>query len=300
MRDFPRMTEATTAAAATKAAPGETVVRYWDRIAAMYAETRPPLRPSAEDIRFFERTVAAYALRHPLETHQALLLGVTPDIAAMSWPSSISLLGIDQSSEMVKSVWPGDVPGERWAVNGNWLSLPKRPSSCDIVIGDGSMNCLRYPDDQRYFARSVLNALKPDGIFILRCFTQPEQQEPPDQVLEEAMRGEIPTFTQFRFRLMMAMQPSTGEGIAVNAVYRFWINHRAEESLLLSRTGWPKSDIDYIELYRDGAAVHVFPTLAECRATLSEFFDEISVSFPSYYAGDRCPRLVLRPRRSGG
>jgi len=297
------MTEATPAVAATKAAPGETTTpagRYWGRVAAVYAEMRPPLRPSAEDIRFFGQTAAAYVLRHPLETNQALLLGVTPDIAAMPWPPSFSLLGIDQSSEMVKSVWPGDVPGERWAVNGNWLSLPKRPSSCDIVIGDGSMNCLRYPDDQRYFARSVRNVLKPDGIFILRCFTQSEQQELPDRVLEEAMRGEIPTFTQFRFRLLMAMQPSTGEGIAVSAVYRFWISHRPEESLLLSRTGWPKSDIDHIEVYRDGAAVHVFPTLAECRATLSEFFDEISVSFPSYYAGDRCPRLVLRPRRSGG
>ena len=296
------MTNATPFVASTKAASGGSTKpgSYWGKVAARYAQMDSPLRPSAEDIRFFEETAGAYALRHPQERNRALLLGVTPDIAAMRWPLSFSLLGIDESNEMVKGLWPGDVPGQRWAVNGNWLSLPKRPSSCDIVIGDGSMNCLRYPDGHRAFARSVRDALKREGIFILRCFTQTERQEGPDQVLEDAMRGEIPTFTQFRFRLLMAMQPSTGEGIAVNRVYRFWTSHAPTESLLLSRTGWPKSDIDVIELYRDGGAVHTFPTLAECRSTLSEFFDEISVSFPTYYAGDRCPRLVLTPRRSAG
>jgi len=296
------MTNAAPVVASIKAALGEETKPadpYWARIAALYAQMRPPLRPSGEDIRFYEETVGAYALRHPKQANRALLLGVTPDIAAMRWPLSFSLLGIDHSNEMVKGVWPGNVPGRRWAVNGNWLSLPKRPSSCDIVIGDGSMNCLRYPDDQRAFAGSVRGVLKREGIFILRCFTQPVQQERPDQVLEDAMRGEIPTFTQFRFRLLMAMQPSTRAGVAVNDAYRFWTSHGARESLLLSRTDW-ESELDYIEVYRDGGAVHTFPTLAEFRAKLSEFFDEISVSFPTYYAGDRCPRLVLTPRRSGG
>jgi hypothetical protein len=261
----------------------------------MYTKMGSPLRPSAQDISFFEETVAAHTLLHP-RASQAMLLGATTDIAAMRWPSSFSLLGVDRSSEMLKVVWPGNVPGKRWAVNGNWLSLPKRPSSCDVVIGDGSMNCVRS-DQYCAFARSVSAALKPEGILILRCFTQAKQQERPDQVVEDALRGGIPTFTQFRFRLLMALQPSVREGIAVNSVYQFWVTY---ESLLRSRAGWPLSDIDVMEIYRDGSAVHTFPTLAEFRAALSEFFEEISVSFPTYYAGDRCPRLVLTPRRSGG
>jgi hypothetical protein len=273
---------------------------YWVGLARAYAELRPPLRPSGEDIRFIEETVATYACGHPDDAIQALLLGVTPDIATMRWPASCSLMAIDNSGVMAKAVWPGDVPGKRWAVCGSWLVLPRRESSCDIVIGDGSMNCLRYPDECRAFARSVRAALKPEGILILRCYAQPEVQERPEQVFEDALRGEIPTFTQFKFRLLMAMQRSTREGIAVNGVYRFWAGRKAAESLLISRTGWRKNEIDTMELYRDAVTVHTFPTLAESRAVLSEFFDETSVSFPSYYDGERCPRLVLMPQRGGG
>jgi hypothetical protein len=272
---------------------------YWTRVARTYAQMRPPLRPSVEDIRFLEQTVAAYALRQP-KARQALLLGVTPDIAAMRLPSAFSLLGIDCSYPMVKGVWPRNLPGRRWGINGNWMALPAAPSSCDIVIGDGSMNCLRYPDEHRAFAESVLSVMKPDGIFILRCFAQLENRENADQVFEDALSGRIPTFTQFRYRLLMALQPNAREGIAVKSVYRCWTERSAGDPLLLSRAGWPEHDVDVIELYRDCGAVHTFPTLAECRATLSEFFDEISVSFPTYYAGDRCPRLVLTPRRRGG
>lgn len=294
MEGFQRMTEALPVVAAIQEPTGP-ADSHWARVASMYAKIGSPLRPSEQDINFLEETVAAYTLRHP-GASQAMLLGATTDIAAMRWPPSFSLLGVDHSSEMLKLVWPGNVPGKRWAVNGNWLSLPQQPSSCDVVIGDGSMNCVRS-DQHRAFARSVSAALKPEGILILRCFTRTEQQERPDQVLEDALRGGIPTFTQFRFRLFMALQPSLREGIAMNRVYRFWVTY---ESLLRSRAGWPPSDIDVMEIHRDGSAVHTFPTLAEFRAALSESFEEISVSFPTYYAGDRCPRLVLAPRRSGG
>ncbi len=271
---------------------------YWTGLARAYAEARPPLRPSGEDIRYLEETVAAYAGRHPHAT-QALLLGVTPDIATMRWPAWFSLLAIDSSSAMAKAVWPGDVPGMRWAVCGSWLALPRRESSCDIAIGDGSINCLRYPDGCRAFAQSIRAALKPEGIFILRCYAQPEVRERPEQVFEDALRGEIPTFTQFKFRLLMALQRSTGEGIGVNVVYRFWAGRKTAEPLLIARTGWLKNEIDTMELYRNADTVHTFPTLAESRAILSECFDEISISFPSYYDGERCPRLVLSPRRGG-
>jgi len=292
------MTKAMPMVASAEAALG-TTGSYWSSAARQYTELRPPLRPCAEDILFFEETAGKYALQHPEQANRALLLGVTPDIAQMRWPSSFSLLGVDRSNEMVNAVWPGNISGKRWAVNGDWLSLPQPPASCDIAIGDGSLNCLRYPDQHRAFLRSVCTALKAEGILVLRCFTQPEQQERTDQLFEAALRGEIPTFTQFRLRLLMAMQRSTGEGVAVSSVYRFWADRSATQMSRL-RALWPKADIDYIELYRDAGAVHTFPTLAECRAVLSEFFDEVSASFPTYYAGERCPRLVLTPRWRAG
>ena len=36
-------------------------------------------------------------------------------------------------------------PANEAAVCGNWLALPIREASSDLVIGDGSINCLTYP-----------------------------------------------------------------------------------------------------------------------------------------------------------
>lgn len=270
---------------------------YWASLARAYAQLGPPLRPSDEDIRFLERTVAEYARGQSGRAIQALLLGVTPDLAGMRWPAACRLLAVDSSFPMVRAVWPGDVPGRRRAVCGDWLAMPLRESSCDILVGDGSMNCVKYPEECRAFARSARAAVKPGGILILRCYAQPEVQDGPEKVLEDALGGKIPTFTQFKFRLLMAMQHSAREGIAVNEVYRFWARRKAVESLLVERTGWRRSEIDTIELYRGVATVHTFPTLAESRRALSEFFDEVTVSFPTYFDGERCPRLVMTPKR---
>ena len=161
---------------------------YWAGLARAYAELHPPLRPSGEDIQFVEETVAAYACEHPDTRIQALLLGVTPDIATMRWPASSSLLAIDSSGAMVQAVWIGDVAGKRWAVCGDWLHLPRRESSCDIAIGDGSMNCVRYPEGCRALFRNVRAVLKPGGVLILRCYAQPERPERPEQVFADALR----------------------------------------------------------------------------------------------------------------
>ena len=148
--------------------------------------------------------------------------------------------------------------------------------------------------------KSVCTALKPGGIFILRCFTQPEPQERADQVFEDALRGAAPNFNAFRLRLLSALQPSTAQGIATKNVYREWAERRDRDSSLVSRAGWSANDLEIIEGYRNTGTVFTFPTLAECRETLSECFQEISVSFGTYDGAERCPRLVLKPRRSGG
>lgn len=56
---------------------------YWERLAACYWAIGPPLRPAPEDIGRLEERVAR--LRHGTQAEplRALLLGVTPAIAAM-------------------------------------------------------------------------------------------------------------------------------------------------------------------------------------------------------------------------
>jgi SAM-dependent methyltransferase len=273
------------------------VASYWHRLASCYPALGWPLRPSSEDIRFMEEAVASWAARQSAVTLNALLLGVTPEITTMRWPRASSLTAVDGSAAMVGAVWPGDIPLQRRAVCGDWLALPLPDASCGVVIGDGSMNCLPYPDGYRKLAAEVRRVLTPAGIFILRCYIQPAVQERREQVFADLFQPEaLPSFHHFKFRLLMAMQQSTQTGIAVHDVYRYWTDRKIDTALLPARAGWEKSAIGTIELYRHSLTVHTFPSLAEYRSALAEFFDEISFSSPPCILGERCPVVLLRPR----
>ena len=189
-------------------------VSYWNVLAGSYGALRPPLVPSGEELGFLEETTAAWAASHPGIPVQALLLGVTPLIAKMRWPQPSMLVGVDASFAMVRGVWPGNVAGVRGAVCGDWMALPLREHSCHVVIGDGSINCLGlpYPDRFRKLAESVVRMLDGDGILLLRTYLQPDVQERPEDVFESVFHPSIPTFHEFKFRLLMAVQQSAREG----------------------------------------------------------------------------------------
>jgi len=251
-----------------------------------------------------QQAVARHASPRRSGPCSALILGVTPDVAKALRPENISLLGVDYSLPMVKEVWPGDVPGCRHAICGDWLAMPLADSSCDLVIGDGSMSCVRYPDGFRKLAASVARVLRPDGLLVLRCYAQPEKKEDPDRVLASLADGDNPTFHHFKFRLLMALQESTREGVAVADVYCCWAHSGIDPERLASTRKWDLATILTLELYRDSPTIHTFPTLAEHRLALREHFDEVSCRFPSYPFGERCPMMVLKPRHkadaSGG
>jgi SAM-dependent methyltransferase len=273
---------------------------FWSRLAHSYANLEPPLRPSSADIDCMERAVACWAARHPQRRCQAVLLGVTPQIAEMKWPRGSSLIAADLSMPMVQGVWPGDLPNKRAACQANWLALPLRDSSRDVVIGDGSFSCVRYPHDCRALAAETNRVVREDGILVLRCYIQSARPERKEDVFEDLFRSAIPSFHWFKLRLLMAMQENAERGVAVDEVYRYWASRNIDESALSARTGWDAAVIRTIELYRGSDTVHSFPTMVELQSALSEFFEEIALSIPAHPMGDRCPILVARPRRVPG
>jgi len=277
---------------------GNCAVSYWNVLAGSYGALRPPLVPSREDIGFMEETTAAWEASHPGIPVQALLLGVTPRIARMRWPKPFVLLAVDGSFAMVRRVWPGNVAGVRGAVRGDWLALPLREHSCHVVIGDGSINCLglTYPEGFRRLAEAVFRVLDGDGICLLRCYLQPDIQERPEDVFEATFHSPIPTFNEFKFRLLMAVQQSAREGLVVSEVYEYWASLNVDAAELASRTGWDRSAIKMMEMYRGAQTVYTFTTRSELLSVLGEFFDVVSISASDSFLGRCCPILVLRPR----
>ncbi len=243
-----------------------------------------------------ERVASGCSVSHPDEPLRALLLGVTPEIAGMRWPEKSSLLAVDRSFPMTQAVWPGNLPGKRSVVCANWLALPQQQASRDVVIGDGSINSLEYASGFQALAESVFRVLRRHGILILRCYVQPAAPETPEAVFADASRGLMGSFHAFKLRLLMAAQESAQRGVAVKDVYRLWVDRNLDRRQLPAGVGWEKSAVETIEFYREAGTVYAFPTVAQLRATLLPWFDEVSMFRPTYQLGDRCPTFVFRPR----
>lgn len=268
---------------------------FWNAVAATYRRAGSPLLPSEEDARSMEEAIRVHAGASPKAT-RVLLLGATPRLADMQWPDGSMMLAVDSSMAFVRDVWPGDIPGRRRAVQADWRSLPVADAAYDVAVGDGSLNCVRYPDGIRAAAAAVQRALGRHGLLALRVYVRPDNCESPEELVRDVAAGRVETFNQFRFRLLMAMQRTVEEGVAVKDVHRFWQDLASRTDFVKTKPGWSGEDLQAIEPYRESPAVHTFPTLAEWRAVLSDRFEQIAVRPASYVLGDRCPIIVWRSR----
>lgn len=268
---------------------------YFNEVARRFRHVGPPLRPCQDDIRLIEAAVAERHGGNSSDGLRALLCGVTPEIAEMTWPVGTQLLAVDQSEAMVRYIWPGDIDGRRRAEVGNWLALPQPDGWFDVVVGDGYFCCMSYPDGYRALAASIHRVLKDQGTLIIRFFVRPEASDTPQDVFDDLTAGRIGSFHAFKWRLAMALQPSSREGVRLDDIWKTWINAGIDKDALIALTGWPEEAIDTMNFYRGQEPHWSFPTLKEVRTILLESFEEIAVYVAGYELAERCPMLVFRP-----
>jgi SAM-dependent methyltransferase len=265
----------------------------WRGLAGVYADLGPPLVPGEEDCRIVERAIAEWVACHPGERMNALLMGVTPPMAALPWPDHSFLTAMDRSQFMIRSVWPGNVGSRRAAVRADWQSLPVRNGSVDLVVADGSLSSVSYPDGYRAVCRAIVRALKPGGMVSLRVYIPPCAKENPADVVRELPRHA--TFHEFKLRLLMALQTSPAEGSQLDRAHRYWTGYAIDRATLAASTGWRRQEIDTIDHYRGVDEAYTFPALDDLAPLLEEYFTITSISVPTYSLGACCPTLVLRP-----
>jgi SAM-dependent methyltransferase len=189
-----------------------------------------PFRPQDEDARCVGEAVRAHARHTP--TRASCCWARRRMLADMPWPDGSTVIAVDSSPAILRTIWPGNIPARRQAVQGDWRSLPVRDGACDLAIGDGSFNCLEYPGGMQAAASALKRTLHPDGLLVLRLFMRPDVCESPEELVRAAGAGGIETVHQFTFRLLMALQRRVHDGIAVRDVYRYWNDAGLREDAL--------------------------------------------------------------------
>lgn len=269
-------------------------VEVWQAHARQWRWLGSPLRPAPEDISFTEAAVFEwYDRAHPRGV-QALLLGVTPELALMEWPAYSRLTALDHSADMIAGVWPGAPLGQA-VLRGAWNAAPLRAGSQHVVVGDGCLVLLPAREHAAFFAE-VRRVLVDDGLLVLRVFLRPETPEPVPTVLNDLARGRISSVHAFKWRLAAALHGRLEEGVALSAIWETAQPALADAAGLERRLGWAREALATLEAYRGSASRYTFPTLDEARAAFAPYFEEKAYHAPEYELGERCPTLVLRPR----
>ena len=273
----------------------KTIRETWNDIAYHLDDWGPPLRPCAEDLRISLGALARWHAENPVATVRVFLCGVTPEITTMQWPFPIELIGMDHAESMVRVVWPGDIPGLRKALVGDWRQSGLPPQSRDVVIGDGGFGFFDYPDGQRTLATALVKLLQPRGLFVYRHFAQAERRETLQEVLAAMHAGRIGSFHIFKFRVAMSLQADSSSGVKLDDIWRVCTTAGIDPARL-PQPGWSQRAISTIRFYEGKESRLYFPTLEEFRELLAESFQDIEVACPDYELGERSPILTARPR----
>jgi SAM-dependent methyltransferase len=244
---------------------------------------KPPQRPHGD---------VAVALGKLIEGHadRLLLLGVTPELASLGR----RLVAVDRNETMIARIWPGDSDC-RQAVKGDWLALPFAPAFFSAVIGDGSFNCLAYPDGYRRLLSEIGRVIRPGGRIAIRVYLAPDAPETIPALRVRAFSGRIGSFHAFKWRLAHALIAEAGEAnLKVEAIREAFDREFPDRPALARASGWSMDDIATIDFYKGSAELYSFPTLAQFRAVLPAGFGIArAVSSGSYELAEHCPLMVM-------
>lgn len=272
--------------------------KHWQNFAEQYRLLGSPLRPCAQDIRILEEMLATVTdLFGAGAKMRALLLGVTPEIAAVAWPQTVGLVAVERVRAVIDAAWPGNAEG-RQAACADWLNAPFPDESFDLAIGDGCLTAVGFPDELSRLIASIHRCLRRDGYLMLRLFCGPEVPETPASVIAALRAGEIGSFHAFKWRLAMAIQGiDDSPDVAVDAIWQVWNDARIDAREVAAVRGWPVEQLGTIEYYRESPARYNFMRFDATIGYLQQAgFDLVETRTGSYELAERCPHVLLRKR----
>lgn len=253
-----------------------------------------PQRPCANDIQLFTEIIHAHAshLPHPLS---AGLMGVTPELVKLNWPKNTQLTAFDINQKMIDQLWTGNQTIAASVQLADWRALPIPTASLDLVIGDGVFTATGSLGITQAIFAELTRVLRPQGIFITRCFLRPAQQEPLDKIVEDAAQGQIDTFGTLKWRLAMALahtETACATPLEVLDTFNRLFPNRA---VLAKQLDCRLEEINTIDAYADFATRLLFQTRHEFMDAIATRFQLIHAQEPDYALGDRCPIMVFKP-----
>lgn len=267
----------------------------WQRHALQWSHVGSPLKPSSHDGELMLNSLAPSILSQTSPFHVAIL-GVTPEIINLPWPSHVELLAFDHSATMIENVWCPSQIVKSTVFQNDWRNLPLSDSSIDAAVGDGSLNVLPEISYCLELLHELHRVLKRNGSFVIRCFIRPEKHETISDIRSMLQSGFIGSFHALKWRLAMSLASVENGCVVVSDIHSAFKMLFPDRKYLSESTGWPLMEINTIDAYKNSSTRYLFPTLIELESHCQSYFDLKQIKYSNYELSDRCPTLILNRR----
>ncbi len=250
------------------------------------------MRPVAQDLEYYWDYISAWMQKHG--SPRVLLLGVTPELYSLPWPKGTDFLAVDNAQAMIDAMWPGPKEAVQCA---DWLCLNLPDSSRDIVLCDGGLHLLKYPQEQKGLVLLIRRILSDQGLCIFRLFALPTPQEPPEAVIKDLLNGRILNNSILKVRLAMSLQRNAEEGVELRRICSRILEAAPDLEKLAAKIGWTLEHTMTINNYKDLGSRFHFLTVEQsidlfCRDPGG--FQMSRLQVPSYELGQSCPTVAMQ------
>ena len=249
---------------------------HWAQRSQHWNRSVPPLRYDSVALETLKELVGD-------QTDRIVLLGVTRELAEL-FPS---IMAIDREPDMIKNVWIGNGPS-RSAHLADWLTVELADDSYTATIGDGSINQVAFPYDQKTLLTKILKWLRPGGVFACRMYTRPDTAITREQLIEQGCRPTI-NWSAYRRMLSMYLAEQEGQTIKTSNITALFDSLFPDRSIL----PWSREQLEMIDTYATSQLKSCLPTRRELEQIFPDGIEVRFVDTGDYDLAEYCPIMTF-------
>ena len=249
---------------------------HWAQRSQHWGRSGPPLRYDAVALQTLKELVGN-------RTNKIVILGVTRELAE-AFPN---ILAIDNEPNMIRNVWIGD-SDTKSAMLANWLTVELEPNTYSATIGDGSINQVAFPHDQKTLLTRIYDWLEPGGVFACRMYTRPDVRISRADLIREGITPTV-NWSAYRRMLSMYLADQHGQTIETRLITDLFNDLFPDRSTL----PWTQEQLEMVDTYARSTMRSCLPTRRELEQIFPDGVDVRFVDTGDYDLAEYCPIMTF-------
>lgn len=264
----------------------------WTEQCIRWAHVGAPTRPTSEDSAIMIQL--AKSCLSEIEEPNISVLGVTPEIIQLDWPSQTKLYAFDSSADMIKKWWRQNKKIDSKVFLSDWKHLPVVNGSMNMILGDGSFTALQSVEEHQSVISEIDRVLQKNGYLIMRCFIRPDKKETVNQIKKDVETNKIQNFGTLKWRIAMALTDPKTSTVQPSYIYNIFHETFKDLSKLTRHNHWSRDLISTLDSYANMTGFFTFLTEASLKKYMLKNIKFLSKKTGNYELAERCPTILFK------